>query len=247
MFKLFRLVGMLEKVKGMKSRLEASGTNQQRMTITWNGAGFTTFYFTTTWFAKLPLIPPNMGYTHIFFNIGLHWLQLWPARQLEAHAVFHSYGATLADAFHELATKAPQAKLMYVLTNAICSAKYYDRYARAAKVWENATMTSPIVQQAATFALKLQEDGVKKRNFPARVQHSEESLAEWFLKFQFTNAGVQTLNTIATEEVARFAPKKSIVVVDDYAVTYDMCACTTDARHYPDLAPTMLAKLLEHF
>ena len=103
----------------------------------------------------------------VVWNLGLHHLHLEPSRHLiHPPLTFTEYLSTLRSCAAKLRSSFPKAKLVYKMTNNICTSKYTDRYARDAA--NLAAQTEDIM-----YNMQFTDIGVQSLHVAERVVASE--------------------------------------------------------------------------
>lgn len=102
----------------------------------------------------------------VLWNIGLHHLHLEPSRHPTSALTFTEYLSTLRSCATQLRSSFPKAKLVYKMTNNICTSKYTGGYAQDAAKW--ATQTEDIM-----YNMQFDDIGVQSLHVAERVVANE--------------------------------------------------------------------------
>lgn len=103
----------------------------------------------------------------VLWNIGLHHLHLEPSRHPAGIPLtFTEYLSRLRSCATQLRSSFPKAKLVYKMTNDICTSKYTGEYARDAAKW--ATRTEDVM-----YNMQFDDIGVQSLHVAERLVASE--------------------------------------------------------------------------
>ena len=147
----------------------------------------------------------------VFLNYAFHFLSLRIAREIPRDVFLH-YETTIGRVLESIRTLAPEARVIWMLTNSICVGKYNGPYRRAIDMYRRGNRT--------WFA-----DGGDWRTVALSA---------------FDRDGARLLNNRAELFLREHHPH--VRIVDGFAATDFMCDYTTvtDGRHFVALRPLKL-------
>ena len=169
----------------------------------------------------------SQGSLFIIFNVGLHELHLFPARNTPMDLrLVENLQESVACLRNISEGRQGHTQVGVKLTNHICSEKFTGAYAKYLDEWHN----------NATAARKMCLQDIVKR-FPAASSVIEIREMSYYLceTMVFDNVGVHSINGLLLDAVK----ETDFFILDSYELTRWFCHCSGegDGRHYPSTVP----------